>query len=152
MKILKKPKFLPKDTYLSMIKNSIGTKMFVSSYFQTEKGKEDLLNNGEFSCAYFVSAVLKIFDWIEKPHTTVDSTERDMINCGWEKIPTTNIKEGSIIIWKAIMIEGTYNRHIGFYIGNGKAVSASYKLKRIVSHDIAGGEREIEAVYWRNMK
>ncbi|MDA8161942.1 MAG: NlpC/P60 family protein [Desulfobacteraceae bacterium] len=135
-----------------MIKNSIGTKMFASCFFQTESGKEDLLNNGEFSCAYFVSSMLKIFDWIEKPHTTVDSTERDMINCGWKKVSATNMKEGSVIVWKAIMIGNTYNRHIGFYIGDGKAVSASYKLKRIVLHDITGGKREIEAVYWKNIK
>ena len=149
---MKKPKLLLKKTYLGLIKNSIGTRMFRSFYARTDKGMEDLLNDGELSCAYFVSSILKLFDWIDKPHLTIDSTETELMKNGWKKIPIDKIKEGSIIIWEEINIGGKYNRHIGFYIGNNKAVSASYKLKRVVSHDLTfGGKRKVESVYWKKL-
>ena len=126
--------------------------MFRSFYARTDKGMEDLLNDGELSCAYFVSSILKLFDWIDKPHLTIDSTETELMKNGWKKIPIDKIKEGSIIIWEEINIGGKYNRHIGFYIGNNKAVSASYKLKRVVSHDLTfGGKRKVESVYWKKL-
>lgn len=127
-----KPKFkrLIKETYLQMIKNSSGTRMFRNLFVINKKGKKlDALKNGDLACAFFVSSILKIFSLIDYPHATVDSTVRDMLENGWRQ--TKNLKPGNILLWEK---NKKGHKHLGFYVGNKKAVSNFYKKRHPIVH------------------
>lgn len=133
-----------------MIKNGVGTQMFRSLFVINEKGKKlDALKNGDLACAFFVSCVLKIFSLIDYPHATVDSTIRDMLENGWHR--TKKFKPGNVLLWEK---NKTGRRHLGFYIGDNKAVSNSYKNKFPIIHHITYGKnkdgqpkRKIEEIF-----
>ncbi len=58
---MEKPTLLPKESYLAMIKNSVGTNMFRNLYATSGGEVQDIVREGELSCAYFVSSILYIF-------------------------------------------------------------------------------------------
>lgn len=70
------------ETYLKLIDNSVGTNMFRTMYASVNDIKQDVMRNGDLSCAFFVSSILKMFDWIEKVHATVDNTIKDLEKSG----------------------------------------------------------------------
>ena len=143
-----KSKILYFETYIKFIKNSIGSKSFRNLFVIIGKRKKDILNNGELSCAFFVSFVLKYFDLIKNGHVTVSGLIRDMESSGWEKIPKSLIKEGNIIVWNS----KRGHKHIGFYIGKNEAISTNTKKKIVFRHHFTfGGRRNIYSVY-RNRK
>lgn len=115
-----KIKFDLYNTYIAAIKNSIGTKMFQNLYI-TENGKKvDAAGGGEFACATFASSVLVITDnLIDKTHATVEKTLKDMQKNDWYKIEEP--REGAVLIWAPWAKSDRW--HIGFYIGNEKAIS-----------------------------
>ncbi len=110
-----KPKICLKDSYLSVIKNSIGTKMFRNFYCRINRKKKDILKNGELSCAFFVSSILTIFGLIEKIHCAVDGAIEDLKKFDWKKIK--KLKIGSVILWEAKANGKETHKHIGFYVG-----------------------------------
>lgn len=113
-----------------MIKNSVRTKMFRNLFVVDEKGRKmDTLRNGDVACAFFVSGILKIFSLITWPHATVDSTVRDMLENGWRE--TKKLEPGNILLWEK---NKNGRRHLGFYIGNKKAISNFYKKGYPVVH------------------
>ncbi|OGI98609.1 hypothetical protein A3H53_01160 [Candidatus Nomurabacteria bacterium RIFCSPLOWO2_02_FULL_40_10] len=120
-------------TYLTLVKNSVGSKSF-SNFYVLDKGKKiDVTENGRLSCAWFVSAVLSLFGFIKTPHLTVKSVEEDLLKSGWYGIKKPKV--GSVLSWEAVDFgKGEFHRHIGFYIGGGKAVSNSSKLGYPVVH------------------
>jgi len=80
LKHLPKVKRLIKETYLAMIKNSLGTKMFQNFYIKTKtNNKFDAMRNGYVSCAFYVSSILTILGLIKSVHGRVDITEEDML-------------------------------------------------------------------------
>lgn len=122
-------------SYLTMIKNSVGTKMF-SSLFVLRDGKEfDALQNeeGSFSCAFFVSSILTIFKKIDSFHGTISTTIKFMKDFGWQEV-AGDMKPGDILLWDAEQVGQSENAHIGFYVGDDKAVS-TYKGEVILHHD-----------------
>lgn len=143
------------DTYLAVVKNSVGSSMFRQFFAKVDGQPLDILRNGELSCAYFVSAILYLFQFIKKPHTTVTSTVKDMEENGW-----VNIKEpkvGSVLVWEGIESkEGENHKHIGFYVGESKAISNSSRSGRSVEHHWTFGiknghsNRKVENIYWNN--
>ena len=138
-------KILLFDSYLKMIKNSVGTKMFRNLYLE----KKDITKNGRLSCAFFVSNILKIWGLISEGHANVSSTIKDMLKNNWKKISKNKIKPGDVIIWEKVKdINGKLHFHNGFYIGNKKAVSNDSKkgLPIIHSWDY-NGKRKIIVVY-----
>ncbi len=142
---MKKPKFLFKKTYLKTIENSVGTKMF-RNVFVMDGQEKDITENGELSCAVFVSFVLKIFDLISTPHATVKSTIKDMMENGWKEAEKP--QKGDVLVWEKKKIGGSTNEHIGFYIGNQKAVSNNYKKRApVVHHYTYNGKRKIIKIY-----
>lgn len=154
MKKTKKPKPLIFDTYLAVIKNSVGAKSFRNFYIADSKRKVDVTRNGELSCAWFVSAILSLFNLIRAPHLTVKSVEEDLEKYGWRKIKKPKV--GSVLIWEAADFgKGEFHRHIGFYIGKGKAVSNNSKLGYPVVHDWRFIDlknkkgRRVEKILWR---
>jgi hypothetical protein len=143
-----KPKRLYFKTYLQMIHNSIGTAMFRNWYVSTpERGEFDATKGGEDSCAFYVSGLLKIFGKVSGIHGTVTGTVKDLEKSGWQQVNES--KEGDVLVWEAQNFDGRAQQHIGFCIGNGKAVSASWKKKVVIEHEQTFGEqgRKIEQIF-----
>jgi len=125
---------MPKETLLAAIKHSIGSTMFRNLYARVGGVKQDLLRDGDLSCAFYASSLLALTGLIESPHATVDSTLRDMKRSGW--FPLTRPRVGCVIVWgERHFTDGNEShKHIGFYLGNGVAVSNSDKKRAIAKH------------------
>jgi len=126
------------QNYLQIIKASQNSKMFQRLYVLENNKKKDILKNGELSCAYYVSSILKIFDLISQPHATIKSAIRDMRQNGWQ--PTKKLKPGSVLIWQEKkFVDGTIHQHLGFYLGNNKAISNSTEKGLPIIHHFTYG-------------
>jgi hypothetical protein len=123
------------ESYLAMVKNSVGSKMFKNFYAEYDGLKKDGLNNGELSCAFFVSSVLTIWGSIDKPHATVTGVKEALGNAGWQLVDKPEM--GDVLVWEAASFTGSKetNEHIGFYIGDNKAISTNYKTGEVLEHD-----------------
>ena len=110
------------DTLLAFANNSIGSNFFRNIYFNVNGQKTDLTENGNLSCAVFVSSVLYLLKLSKDVHITVDSTIKDLKESGWTE--TKDPKPGCVLVWatKDFGASGAH-RHIGFYIDENKAVS-----------------------------
>jgi hypothetical protein len=147
---LKKTKIVPLnfDTYLAVIENSVGSKMFQNLFASVDGVKKDIIKKGDLSCAFFVSAVLTIFGFIKAIHSTVAGTEKDLLVSGWKKV--SKPKPGDVLIWEERKIKDETHKHIGFFIGKNWAISNDSK-KRIINkhHWTYHGQRKVVAVYHR---
>lgn len=128
-----KPKFefLTYQNYLSTIKASRGSKMFRHVYVLNDGKKKDILKNGEYSCAYYVSCILKIFNLIDlkiSPHAMVGGLIKNMLNSNWRV--TKKLVPGNVLVWE----EKLGHEHIGFYLGKDKAMSHRYEKKMPIVH------------------
>ena len=149
-------KILKFETYLKLIRNSIGSKMFRNFYVESNKKKKDILENGNLSCARVVSSLLLLSGLIKETHGTVKGTLKDMMLSGW-KI-NRKLKIGSVLLWEELKYADKYakrgHQHIGFYLGKEKALSNSSQLGYPVIHDLTFGKknkkpvRKIKAIYW----
>ena len=148
----KKLKIIPyfRENYLAMIKNSIGTKMFQNAFAKVNLKKKDLTRGGQESCAYFVSTILLIFGLAKELHVTVNGTIRDMEENRWHQIKKPKI--GAVILWEPKEFIGSWyakNRHLGFYVGNNKAISNRREHRVIVIHHWTYNQnRKVQAIYW----
>lgn len=142
-------KLLKYDSYIQMIKNSVGTKMFQNLYLEIDGEKKDVAQNGNFSCAFFVSNLLLMWNLISEGHAIVESTIKDMEKSGWKKIKPEKIQPGDVIVWEKWRgSDGLMHLHNGFYIGNNKAISNSTTEKMpTVHHWTYDDKRKIIAVY-----
>jgi hypothetical protein len=143
-----KPKRLYRKTFIQMIGNSEGTSMFRNWYVQTpDKGEFDAMKDGEDSCAFYVSGLLKIFNKINTVHGTVASTVKDLEKSGWHKVD--NPISGDVLVWEAQKFGDAWQAHIGFYIGDNMAVSTSWTKKKVIMHEMNFGEqnRTIEQIF-----
>jgi len=120
------------------------------NFYVIEDGKEfDAVENGELSCAFYVSSILKLFDFISEIHGTVDGVEKDLVESGWQKVEEPRI--GGVIIWeKKDFGAGDIHKHIGFYIGNNRAISTSPEKGYPIGHDLNAVDRNIESIYWND--
>lgn len=136
------------ETYIASIKNSVGSKMFRQIYAKINSKKIDITENGNLSCAYYVSSLLLIFKLVSEVHATVSGTVRDLKESGWIEI--TKPKIGSILVWsKKDFGKGDLHSHIGFYIGKDEAISNSYKKGIIEKHHYTyKNTRKIEMIFW----
>jgi len=145
LEIQSKPRRLIKKTFLKLIRNSVGTRMFRNFYLGQQGEIFDATKNGELSCAFYVSSLLVIFQLIKNVHGTVEDTRKDLEASGWTEVNQPAL--GSVIIWGPAKDQGL-NEHIGFYIGRGKAISNSSTKKKIVEHDLTyDNTRKIIAIY-----
>lgn len=137
-------------TYISAIKNSVGSKTYRQIFAKVNGKKVDLTENGNLSCAYFVSSLLLIFKLINEVHATVSGTVRDLEKCGWAQIKKPKV--GSILVWdKKDFGKGDLHSHIGFYIGKNEAVSNDSKKGVIEKHHFTyKNTRKIEKIFWNN--
>lgn len=134
-----------KITYLKMIENSTNTRLFNSLYV-LDKNKNkvfDALNDGELSCAMFVSGVLTMLGLIDRPHSTISTVLEKIADYGWKEIDPNNLAPGDIAVWEEVTFDdGTKNEHIGFILNNHEAVSTSYIEKKVIKHSLSFSERD----------
>jgi len=140
-------------SYLKMIKNSVGSRVFRNLFYIIKGKGEDALQNGNLSCAYFVSTILRQFDLIKEWRTSVDGLTEEMERCGWKKI--SKPRKGAVIVWDKIYFSHSegWHGHIGFYIGGGWTISTS-SLRRTPAYRYwqaygnSKKRRKIIAIYW----
>ncbi|OGY57547.1 MAG: hypothetical protein A3D47_01130 [Candidatus Colwellbacteria bacterium RIFCSPHIGHO2_02_FULL_43_15] len=139
------------DTYLSVLRGSINSKAFKHLYAEVSGKRVDILENGKLSCAFFASSILSSFGLIKSIHATVNGTEKDLYASGWKKIK--HPKAGSVLVWE-IKSKKEPHRHVGFYVGDKKAVSNGSDVRVPVIHDWTYGRnknkprRKVEAILW----
>jgi len=149
-------KTLLRDTYLAMIKNACGSVIWRNYYALVNGKREDMLHNGATSCTFFVSSILKIFNLIKELHLTVKGMEKDLKESEWQIIKVSSkMPVGSVVIWEKkspvdkILRKRGEHYHIGFYIGDEKAVSLwAYHNFPVIHHWTYNGTRKIIRVYW----
>jgi len=143
-----------RENYLYVIASSVGAKQFRKFYIKQGTEKKDIMRNGELSCAYFVSSILASFNLIDRIHGTVNGTVEVLEKSGWKKIKKP--KEGCLLIWEKKQLGQERHKHIGFYVGNDKAISNSSKAKVPKKHHWTFGtskgkpKRKIIGMYWNN--
>ncbi len=143
------------DNYLAMIKGSPGSQMFRHFYAEVSGQKTDILQDGELSCAFFASGILRLFDLIKEGHCTVSGTVKDLENSGWYLISAP--RPGAVLVWEPIIDgNGATHAHIGFALGDNQAVSNNSFTKTPTVHHLTFNEenslpkRKITAVYWHD--
>lgn len=138
---------LPKESYLAVIKNSIGAKVWQQRYARVDGKRRDLVEGGRLSCAFFVSTVLKISSYITDIHVTVTGTIKDLQKNNWKKV--RSIKPGDILIWETKKdSSGKEHSHIGFALNKTSAVSNSTQHRSPQKHHITyHHQRNIIAIY-----
>ncbi|MDD3284244.1 MAG: peptidoglycan amidohydrolase family protein [Patescibacteria group bacterium] len=135
--------------YIDDIKNSIESKKYRNYFITRDNDKIDVLKDGRLSCAFFLSSVLFKFRMIKNIHATVRNTIKDMDDFGWKKIDLEDIRRGDVIVWEKKRQDDEKSRfHIGFYIGNKKAISNSWYKKSPWKHSYNyNGKRKILDVF-----
>ena len=136
------------DTYLAVIKNSLGSTMFRNFYAEVDGKRTDIMRDGELSCAFYVSSVIVLFKLISGIHGTVDSTVKDLKESGWEEIKKPKV--GSMLVWEKMDFgDNDPHKHIGFFVGDDKAISNSYTLGYPVEHSWDfDSKRKVEMILW----
>jgi len=135
------------DSYLAVIKNSVGTNLFRNFYAEVNGKRTDVAIDGVRSCAFLVSTILKVFGLIKEVHLTCQRVVEDMEESGWYKIKKPRI--GAVLVWERKKMGGRWFGHIGFYVGGGEAISNSTPARVPKRHHWTfEGKREVEAIYW----
>jgi len=138
-------KFLTYKNYLTVIKNSVGSKMFQHVYVLDNNKEKDIIKGGELSCAYYVSCILKLFNLIDQeisPHAMTGGLVKNILNNGWEE--TKELKVGNILIWEEIL----GHQHLGFYLGKDMAISHRDEKKTpMIHHYTYKGKRKIIKIF-----
>ena len=147
---------LLRESYLVMIRKSVGSRLFQSFIARDEKRSRDILENGRLSCAAFVSWILHHFGLIAEPHATVNGTVEDLAASGWKHI--SRPRPGAVLLWSGIRYpDGEMHRHIGFFLGGKTAVSNSTATRRPVRHHWTFGakkgapRRPVENIFFHPM-
>ncbi len=150
------PKLDVFHSYIAAIEGSLGARLFRREFYIIDGECVDVLQDGDLSCATFVTSVLYLFNLITRRHTTVNGTVDDLMASGWYEIQKP--KQGAIILWgfkkKDDGTQGKH-RHVGFYIDTETAISNSSEARVPVRHHptygaFPGGEpqRDVLAYYW----
>ena len=123
--------------------------MFRNLYLEKDNRKIDITEDGELSCAFFVSNILLIWGLISEGHATIKGTVKDMEESGWKKVSLKEIKPGDVVVWEEKKCaRGGCHSHIGFYIGKEKTISHSDGVRAISAHHWTyNNKRNIVAVY-----
>ncbi len=140
---------LKKKTYIKAIENSVGSKIFNSIFvrFKDSGEEKDILDDGDASCAYFVSGILAIFQLMDRPHATVGTVQKLLAeNKEWKIVDVNEIEAGDVIFWKKITYEnGDSNAHAGFALSDLEAVSTDYRTRMVFKHLISN--QAVDVVY-----
>ncbi len=117
---------LVRRNLLITIENSIESKIFSVSLWEDGPRVRDIIDKGRFGCALYTSSILLLFRHNGKRlcqdrRATVTSFLSDILSqdSGWYGVDTSHMTPGCILVWE----ERRGNEHVGFYVGDGKAVS-----------------------------
>lgn len=122
--------------------------MFRNFYVETSRrGEFDALDDGENSCAFYVSSVLVVFKKISGIHGLVGRVIDDMKGSGWIEVDSP--QPGDVLVWEAQEFPDGRHEHIGFCISEGRAISTSRTAKTPIEHDINFGDanRKITQIF-----
>jgi hypothetical protein len=99
---------------------------------------QDVCNDGEFSCAVFVSGLLLLNGYITKPHATVESLRRVLLeNSNAHSISEADVTSGDVVFWEKIVFpDGSENEHVGFALSKEEAVSTSFSKREVARHSL----------------
>jgi hypothetical protein len=130
------------------LEKSLGSEAYQKSFWRVDGREVDILNNGELSCAAFVSGILLGISTAlyAHPHATVEGCVSELLRCGWREIMLHEAAAGAILIWE----EKEGHRHVGFYLNGKEAISNSAVLRIPVKHDLLPAGRRIEKVLWHH--
>ncbi len=150
-----------KKNYLAMVNNAArGENHLFRNFFIAVDGAEtDVLENGGLGCATVVSSILYLQNpalefaaksrWISSTHANVLAAERDMVQNGWQQV--SELREGAVITWEQKPgADGALHWHMGFFIGNGRAISngSNSTLMPEEHHYTYDGTRNIARIWW----
>lgn len=138
------------DTYLSVIEGSVGANMFRHFWADFDGELRDTMQDGWTSSAFFVSSILMMFSTITSLSSTVKSLEEKLVENNWKQVKTP--EAGDILIWEESKPtpKDLAMAHVGFYIGEKRAISASWRAKTPIEHDWLfreSKERKIVSIY-----
>ena len=136
-----------KETLLYRVRNAVGTNMFRRLYADVDGKTKDILEDGDKSCAVFATTMLISLGLCTFVHATVEGAVRDMESFGWNPIRAP--QPGCVVIWRVIDAPGKEHLHIGFYAGNGQAISNSSKEGNPQYHPLKA--HRVHALYWHPM-
>ena len=140
------------SSYLQTIKHSAGVKLFRNLFAWVDGKHQDILKNGNLSCAVLVSGILVLYGLVEKTHATVNGLVADLERSGWKKIKLP--RAGAVLIWDYLSVASKPHLHTGFYIGNNQAISNSTAARVPKLHHWTYGTkngnlgRKVLAIYW----
>jgi hypothetical protein len=131
------------QSYMAKIRNSAGDRAYRNLYYSFDDGRvRDVLQNGNLSCAYFVSSVLQHFGLLKNFDINVESTVAAMKSAGWQKVAKP--VPGNVIVWeRRCFRRGDCHMHIGFFIGRGRVMSMSSRHRFPVYHGIRDERRKV---------
>ena len=143
-----------RETYLAMIRNSVGSMQYRMLFVQTPRDIVDVIGDGDLACAFFVSSILTLCGLTKGGvHTTVDATIDDLEQSGWKE-QSDLLPEGSVLVWESkLCSDNQRHRHIGFCVGDGMAVSNSSEERSPTLHRLCFNDflkppvRKVTAVY-----
>ncbi len=133
-----RPLLLP--TYLAMIRGSVQSRAYQHLYASVDGVPQDIVKGGAYACAFFVCHILLWFSLIQEPHSTVQGTLRDLRASGWEE--TSAPEPGDVIMWEVAQEAGEPHEHIGFFLGDDRAISNSTSQACPLEHHLTYGAHE----------
>lgn len=137
---------LPKETYIAVIKGSVGANLFRENYALVDGVQENILQDGQLSCAFFVSFILRAFSLIQTLHARTTGTVADMEQSGWRETETPRI--GDVVVWEEAEQKSGVFPHIGFYLDQGTAISHRDTHNTPIAHSLTfDGTRKVTAFY-----
>jgi len=128
------------DTYISIIKNSVGSRLFNSFIVRSKAtgDTEDILKDGEYSASFFVSSVLSLVQAVDKPTTTESGLERKLDeDKHWFEVSLEEVEAGDVLFYAdTTLVDGSTETHVGFALDDNQAVSISDQLRQVTKHDL----------------
>ncbi|GEM_PF-566431 len=134
---------LKRKTLVRLLENSVGSRLFNSLFVRLSNTGEvkDVLNDGEFSCAFYVTSLLALLQLFDRTHTTVKTVREKLSeHTGWREVAGALPEPGDVVFWERVLFpDGTENDHVGFVLNEAEAVSTSYLEKQVVRHHLTFG-------------
>lgn len=131
---------LQKETYLTMLENSVGSHQYRTLWADVDGVTKDILDNGQLSCAFFVSSILNHFRLIDTPHARTEGLVRDMERNGWTK--TDAPVPGCVVVWEAQEQKSGVYPHSGFCLTSTEVLSHTDATQTPQKHHVTFGEKE----------
>jgi hypothetical protein len=119
-----KGEFLIRPTLEKAILNSIGSPMFRNLYVKYTSGIRDVVDNGRFACAMYVTWLLCPVGLLDTGRATVESAVPALRKYGWIVIDPSTVQFCDVLVWDVNAQRKTQaNQHIGFSLGADRACS-----------------------------